>query len=130
MIMVDTHVVVWLGLEQNKISQKARNAIAEARRAGAGLAISGATLLELAGLAEKKRIAVRMTPLALLEDVERQFTVLPITVRAAARAVELPANFPRDPIDRIIAGTALANGLSLVTADEAIRRSGAVPTIW
>jgi len=36
----------------------------------------------------------------------------------------------RDPVDRIIAGTALVEGLSLLTADREIRRARAVHTIW
>jgi PIN domain nuclease of toxin-antitoxin system len=46
------------------------------------------------------------------------------------QAFGLPANYPKDPADRIIGATALVEGLSLVTADRAIRNSRAVPTIW
>jgi PIN domain nuclease of toxin-antitoxin system len=47
-----------------------------------------------------------------------------------ARAVELPRAYPKDPADRIIAATALVEGLSLITADREIRRSKVVHTIW
>jgi PIN domain nuclease of toxin-antitoxin system len=46
------------------------------------------------------------------------------------RSVELPEAYPKDPADRLIAGTALVEGLSLVTADREIRRSQVVRTIW
>jgi PIN domain nuclease of toxin-antitoxin system len=56
--------------------------------------------------------------------------VLPISGRACVRALGLPAAYPKDPADRIIGGTALVEGLSLLTADRAIRRSRALRTIW
>ena len=37
---------------------------------------------------------------------------------------------PKDPADRIITATALVEGMSLLTADGAIRRSKAFHTIW
>ena len=55
-ILVDTHVVVWLAFDQSRLSKKARAAIDDARRNGEGLAISDITLLELATLASKGRI--------------------------------------------------------------------------
>ena len=36
----------------------------------------------------------------------------------------------RDPIDSLIAATALTYGVPLVTKDERIQRSGVVSTIW
>jgi PIN domain nuclease of toxin-antitoxin system len=47
-----------------------------------------------------------------------------------ARAVGLAASFPSDPADRLIVATALLEGIPLVTADDEIRRSKAVTTIW
>jgi len=46
------------------------------------------------------------------------------------RAVGLPAVYPKDPADRIIAATALVEGVPLVTADEEIRRSKTLRTVW
>jgi PIN domain nuclease of toxin-antitoxin system len=62
--------------------------------------------------------------------VERRFAVLPITGRICVQAFEFPVNYPKDPADRIIGATAVIEGLKLVTADQAIRQSKAVPTIW
>ena len=130
MILVDTHVVVWLAFDQSQLSTKARAAIDDARRNGEGLAISDITLLELATLASKGRILLNISLESFLSEIETRFTVLPISGRACVRALGLPAAYPKDPADRIIAGTALVEGLSLLTADRAIRRSRALPTIW
>ena len=130
MILVDTHVVVWLALDQTQLSKKARTAIDDARRNGDGLAISDITLLELATLTSKGRIRLNISLESFLREIEARFTVLPISGRACVRALGLPGTYPKDPADRIIAGTALVEGLSLLTADRAIRRSQALPTIW
>ncbi len=62
----------------------------------------------------------------LLEDV----TVRPITPEIAALAAQFPDDFPRDPADRLIGATARAEGLTLITRDENIRRSPLLKTVW
>lgn len=130
MILVDTHVVVWLAFDQDQLSRKARTAIDQARRGADGLAISDITLMELATLASKGRVRLDISLESFLQEVETRFVVLPITGRACARAIGLPASYPRDPADRIIGATALVEGLSLLTADRDIRRFRALRTIW
>jgi PIN domain nuclease of toxin-antitoxin system len=129
-ILVDTHVVVWLAFDQDRISKKARAAIDDARRNGEGLAICDITLLELATLFRKGRIRLEISIESFLEEVEARFVVLPISGRACTRALGLPSAYPKDPADRLIGATALVEGLSLVTADREIRRAQAVRTIW
>jgi len=130
MILVDTHIVVWLALEPARISKKARAVIEETRRRGQGLAISDITLLEIAQIESKGRIQLNSSLETFLSEVEARFVVLPMTARVCVRAVELPAVYPKDPADRIIAATALVEGVPLVTADEEIRRSKALRTVW
>jgi PIN domain nuclease of toxin-antitoxin system len=129
-ILVDTHVVAWLALDQRKISRRARTAIDAARENAEGLAISDITLAELAALQTNGRIRLNISLESFLQEVESRFVVLPISARACALAMALPPTYPKDPADRIIGATALVEGLSLLTADHEIRRSKAVPTIW
>jgi PIN domain nuclease of toxin-antitoxin system len=129
-ILVDTHVVVWLAFDQGQLSKKARAAIDDARKNGDGLAISDITLLELATLASKRRIQLDISLESFLQEVEARFIVLPISGRACVRAIGLPATYPKDPADRIIGATALVEGLPLLTADREILRSKVIRTIW
>ena len=57
-------------------------------------------------------------------------TILPITPEIAALATQFPDDYPRDPADRLIGATARAEGMTLVTRDERIRRSSLVRTVW
>jgi len=129
-ILLDTHVVVWLAFDPSQLSKNARAAINDARQKGEGLAISDITLLELATLSNKGRIRLNISLESFLAEVEARFIVLPITGRACVRVLALPKAYPKDPADRIIGATALVEGLPLLTADQNIRRSRALHTIW
>jgi PIN domain nuclease of toxin-antitoxin system len=130
LILIDTHVVIWLGLEPARVSKDARSAINRFRQEGTGLAVSGITLLEITLLSGKKRINFIPSLEAFLTDVETRFIVLPISARICVRSSSLPLSYPKDPADRIIGATALVEGIPLITADRDIRSSRALPTIW
>lgn len=130
LILLDTHVVIWLALEPTRISRPAQSAIDEARQSKRPLAISDFTLFELSLLFRKKKFDLVVTPEAFLSEVERRFAVLPVTANIALQAFDLPASYPNDPVDRIIGATALSEDIPLITADREIRKSRAVPTIW
>src|SRR6202171_6589726 len=129
-ILLDTHVVLWLTTDPANLSVKAKSAIEDARKNGDGLAISDITLLELAALANKGRIHLDISLESFLQEVEARFVVLPMSGSACARAMELPATYPKDPADHIIGATALVEGLSLLTADRELLRSKVLHTIW
>ena len=130
LILLDTHVVIWLAQDYNRISTAAHAAIDLARNEDRGLTVSDITLVEIAQLASHGRIKLIPDAETVLSEVERRFVILPITSKIALQAFALPTNYPKDPVDRVIGATALIEDLHLVTADQAIRRSKAVPTIW
>jgi PIN domain nuclease of toxin-antitoxin system len=112
-----------------RLSTAAQAAIRRARKS-TGLAIATITLLEIAKVAESNRI-VRVGS---VEQLVREFAtcvvVKPMTPEIVGAAVRLPTTFPKDPADRLIAATALVEGMPLVTADQRISQSGIVQTIW
>ncbi len=127
--MLDTHVVAWAAGDPKRLSREAASAIRRARRGG-GLAVSAITVWELALLVSRGRVqvygSVESSVRTLLEDT----TVIPITPEIAALATQFPDGYPPDPVDRLIGATAVAEGLTLVTRDERIRRSPLVRTVW
>jgi len=129
-ILLDTHVVIWLALEPGRISKRARAAIQETRQRGEGLAVSDITPLEIATIENKGRIKLNASLEAFLAEIEARFIVLPIAGRICVSALALPAAYPRDPADRVIGATALVEGFPLITADDGIRRSKTLKTIW
>ncbi len=130
MILIDTHVVIWLALDASRLSRKAVEAIDEARKHGEGLAIAAISLYELAVTAHRGRIKLQISVESFLQEIEARFIIKPLTGHISLKATQLPASYPNDPMDRLIGATALIEGLRLITADQQIRKSKAVPTIW
>ena len=91
MILLDTHIVLWLAFDAARLSKKAKTTIEEARQSGEGVAISDITLLELAMLARKKRILLSLSLGSFLSEVERRFVVLPMNGHICVRAFALPS---------------------------------------
>jgi len=129
MILLDTHIAIWLAAEPNRLSKRAKDAIRAAHAQG-GLAIAAVTLFELAWLAENGRVETTLSVESFVRLCASKMTVLPITPEIAARAVSFPDPYPKDPQDRLIGATALVEGIPLVTHDKQIKNSGIVPIIW
>jgi PIN domain nuclease of toxin-antitoxin system len=128
-ILLDTHIAIWLAGDPAKLSKRAKEAIRAARVQG-GLAIAAITLIELAWLAENGRVETNLSVESFVRQCASKMTVLPITPEIAARAVSFREPYPKDPQDRLIGATALVEGIQLVTHDKQIKKSGLVPTIW
>ena len=129
MILLDTHVLVWLTSEPAKLSKHAVSAVLRASRGG-GIAISAITIWELGWLASHGRLQPTGTVEAYLEEVSSRVAVLPITTKVAALANLFSTDYASDPCDRIIGATALAEGIALVTKDEKIRDCKQIQTVW
>jgi PIN domain nuclease of toxin-antitoxin system len=128
-ILLDTHVLFWAVDDSKTLSRAAASEIRRARRHG-GIAISAISVWELALLLARARIQGRGSIEASINLLIEHITVRPITPEIAALAAQFPEDYPRDPADRIIGATARAEGLTLVTRDERIRRSPLLRTVW
>lgn len=129
MVLLDTHVLIWAVDDSTRLSRTAASAIRRAR-AQDGLSISAVTLWELASLFAKGTIEPHGTLEASLRLLTRQVSVWPITLEIAALAAEFPSDYSKDPADRLIGATARAEGLTLVTRDENLRKSPLLKTVW
>jgi len=130
-VLLNTHVLVWLVVEPSRLSAAAVKAIGEAVNSG-GIAIASVTLLELATLIVRGRLLPGGPPASVLEElVDRTGVVVKaITPAIAVLAAQFPEPFPGDPADRLIAATAHVEGIPLITRDAKLRRSSTVQTIW
>ena len=129
MILLDTHVLLWAVGDFKQLSRTAASEIRRARRHG-GVAVSAITVWELARLFARGRIRAQGTVEASIRLMLEGVSVRPITPEIAALAAQFPDDYPGDPSDRLIGGTARAEGLTLVTRDESMRRSPLIRTVW
>jgi PIN domain nuclease of toxin-antitoxin system len=125
-IVLDTHVLFWLAVDKQKLTAAARRALKADRL------VSAISLRELAAMHAGGRFTVAGELADWLGDLllETDVEVVPIDVGIAARSVRIAWDFHGDPADQIIAATAIELDAPLVTADENLRRSPALQTIW
>ena len=83
--------------------------------------LSDISLLEASMLSRKGRVDLGMTVGQWLEKaLDTSLQVLPLSARVAVTENRLPRTFHGDPADRIIASTAIAHELTLLTPDQRI----------
>lgn len=119
MIVLDTHVLLWLLLGSNRLGKRSR-ALVEAATGDDEVAVSAITFWEVATLASRKRIALDDKPNAFRRHVLGLGIVeIAVMGEVAITAAELPG-FHGDPFDQLIVATALLEDATLVTADDEI----------
>jgi PIN domain nuclease of toxin-antitoxin system len=125
--LLDTHALIWWVTGDERISPRLRGLLGDPET---DVYVSAATAWEIA---TKTRIGKLGGPQALLRDFVEAidllgFRPLPVTLRHGWEAGRLPGAH-RDPFDRMLAAQARAEGLSLVSIDQAFEALG-VKTVW
>lgn len=120
MILLDTHVILWMRLGDAQLGTNARIEIDRAWQSGE-VAVSAISFWEIAMLQHKGRIRFpEDVNLWRREQLEQGVAEVAVNGAIGIRAVGL-ADFHADPADRLIVATAL-EGHRLVTADDRILR--------
>lgn len=126
---MDTHILIWwVHDELGKLSKAQGRVLSQIERNREPIGMSAITLWEVAMLMERGRLSSTTSLDHMLDQLESHplLTVLPLTTRIAAESVRLGEGFHRDPADQIIVATARHHSLTLLTADERIRKWGKV----
>ncbi len=127
--VLDTHVLVWWTSEPSRLTPTLK-AILEKVSPEHPLFVPDICLWEIATLVSLGRLR----PTVPLNDWLERATAAPlvriaaITPKIASEVAALPADFHRDPGDRLIVATARVLGYPLLTLDQRIRDSGLVQT--
>jgi PIN domain nuclease of toxin-antitoxin system len=117
MIVLDTHVLLWMDRDDPALGKETRALITKAWRT-AEVSVSAISFWESAMLSQRERIRLPCTASMWRADLlESGLTELPLDGRIAVLACELE-NLHRDPADRFIAASALHHSATLITADE------------
>jgi PIN domain nuclease of toxin-antitoxin system len=129
--LADTHALLGhLCGRARSLGATAGRVLARAERGQGDVRVSVLSLWEAALLAERGRIRLNGGWNAWADAVARLpgLRVEDLTLDDVAHARAFPSL--ADPADRLIVGTALRLGATLLTADERITRSGVVPVAW
>lgn len=122
-VLADTHTAVRALFEPARLSPAALHALRAAEAAGGRTLVSAITPVELVYLNEKGKLPVStLTGLwAAIDDPTNPFDLVPLSGPVARVFDQIPRLVVPDMPDRIIAATALAYGIPLVSADRKIR---------
>jgi len=129
-VVADTHALLWMF--DGTLPERSPNAaqrLGDALNAKA-LHVSIGSFLDLRYLVDSGR-----RPARVLEDARsivdgEAFTVVPLDLPIIDKMASMSRDEVPDPFDRIIAATALAIDLPLVTADEQIHEALSERAVW
>lgn len=126
--LLDTHVVLWMLGDPDKLSPPSRAVVVDPK---ATLAVSSVSALEVATKVRIGRLPGAEHLVATWEErlAELRLGALPVTTSHALLAGSLAWGH-RDPFDRLLAAQALHDNLVLVTADAALRGLPGLRSLW
>ena len=112
--LLDTCALIWLGMGGGDLSAEARRRISVA----SALHYSSISAWEIARLMKEEKVFIPNDAIDFVADLKEQYglAAIPLSDDIMIRAAQLP-DFHKDPADRIIIATSLANDLAVVTGD-------------
>lgn len=131
MTIIDTHVLIWLMLDPNKVKNKILERINQAKESNS-LYICDISYWELGLLVGKGRLSLDRSLLDFLIIAEEflKYRTIGINSSVAHHIANMPTEINRDPADRIITATCLAWSADLITADKNLHAYNGLRTLW
>jgi PIN domain nuclease of toxin-antitoxin system len=121
LLLIDTHVWLWLMEGEAKLSPMQRQTINDAAAEGR-LRLSVISIWEVALLASRNRIALSKPIETWIDEslIDPAPVLEPLSPIIALASCHLPGGFRSDPADQIIVATARVTGAMLMTRDRRI----------
>jgi len=125
--LLDTHVLLWWLVDDERLSERARRLRADA---GSEIYFSAASSWELAIKVALGRLRLPSPPRTLIPKVLREQSIRPleITHTHALAVADLPPHH-RDPFDRMLVAQARLERMAIVSGDPMISEYG-TKIIW
>ncbi len=129
MILLDTCVLIWDAIEPNKLTSKAKQAIEDSEN---DLIICDISIWEISMLIKKNRLSVDDSSSRFINLIiqSRNFQIQQITPEIAELSVNFGSEINNDPADRLIAATSILKNIPIITADQNLRDTAILETIW
>lgn len=117
-LLLDTHLLIWAASASKNLSKSARKYIEDPENE---LLFSAASIWEIAIKAGLQRRDFQLDPRVFRRALlDHGYVELPITSEHAANVNLLPA-MHKDPFDRMLIAQAMAEGITLLTNDQALK---------
>ena len=124
--LLDTHTLIWLIEASSRISPEIRETL---KFPGNSIYLSSASLWEIAIKTSLGKLDLKKPFEKLLADLNStNIMILQIENEYLKKVIDLPA-IHKDPFDRLLISTALAEGLTIITADGNIQKYD-VDWVW
>lgn len=125
--VIVTHSLVWYFEDGPELSPAARAAFKEVNGGHAVGIIPTIVLAEIIHLQDRGRIPVRVNEIIAALQKSTNFAIVGLDLATILQMIQLK---PYELHDRVILATAKSLGARLITKDEHLRRSAAVPCVW
>lgn len=127
-VLLDTHIWFWWLMLPHLLSKPAKKILDNSSE----LLVSVISCLEIATLVKKGRLTVSVDIEEWITEAlkEERVVLAELTPRICVLSTNLPDFLHKDPADRILAATAKAHGVPLITKDEKLTEYPHVETIW
>ncbi len=119
-ILLDTHIFLWWTVDDPKLSAAVRQALESSDNL---VFLSAASVWEIVIKQKLGRVRLPDDPANWLQSYLTQYGLLPLAIEHShALAIrDLPPKH-RDPFDRMLVAQAVTEGMTLATADQAVRQ--------
>lgn len=130
--VTDTHSIIWHLTDDRRLSRRARRILDSADEGYVQVLVPSIALVEAVFLVQRRRVPETAISalFALSERKDASIRVIPLDMAVAEAVGDFGPEAIPDMPDRIIAATARALDVPLITVDPVIAKNGLIEVIW